>query len=126
MANRAARGSRGRYAPATDTRLSTTAAHLDNLASVTATLSSNDNADILVGNPDTVQGITIKPTKNFRGRRRGSMFFPGQVAQILTGSLTDIQLLKAGFGRVPAELSRPAKSLYTSLIKLSERIAGFP
>jgi hypothetical protein len=43
------------------TSISTTTSNLDNLASVTATLGADGNADILVVNGDTEQGITVKP-----------------------------------------------------------------
>jgi hypothetical protein len=43
------------------TSIGTTTSKLDNLASVTATLGANGNANILIVNGDTVHGITVKP-----------------------------------------------------------------
>jgi hypothetical protein len=47
------------------TSISTTTSNLDSLASVTATLGDNGNANILVVNGDTAKGITVKPQQTF-------------------------------------------------------------
>jgi hypothetical protein len=47
------------------TSISTTTSNLDNLASVTATLGPHGNANILVVNGDTEQGIIVKPQQTY-------------------------------------------------------------